>query len=529
MGARARPGVSAAVDALRQLVQQYTRERMNALPPVSELAPQLGVSHATAWKAVRVLCEEGVLRARPGSGTRIVKSFTPDVVPAVSAALEPDPLGGRWENVRERIVADYLVRGGAQRDMLPGGKELVGRYGASYQTVRRAIASLVDDGRLVARGRRHVIVYAPAGGVSRTVVMVCPAQADNTVAFRYPNEKENLRWLEKECSGRGIVLRVLTVAQNHRTVGPAVPGRVPCTMAEFRAMSPLGYLVWLPGSAASAVSDVLTLLPPEADPVALAAPNAQIRAFATTRFSRRVRLFSCADYGRAAGETVGQYLLSLGHRCVLACAPANGDRTLDLRMSGLARVVQAGGAVFHLCPYELPARAPRGRPRPRVDLGVAGELVRQVRKHVPPSDSLQRVLDGVVEARGEVRRQMELAMLAESVRRAYAAVPLSLEPTVVVCWNDDCASVLLPVLRTARVRVPEDMSVVAFDDTADASLADVTSYNFNESKVLLSMLDWVLWPSVQRGRSVVPPPAGFITQRGTTRVLRGGRRSLAVS
>jgi hypothetical protein len=283
-------------------------------------------------------------------------------------------------------------------------------------------------------------------------------------------------------------------------------------------MTPLGYLAWLPGSAAAAVGDVLTLLPSDADPVAVAAPYAHIRAFAGVRFGRRVRLFSTADYGRTAGESVAEYLLARGHTRVLGLAPTIDQEEAQWRMEGLSAVLGSAGARFDLCSYDVPPRPPRGERRDA--LGAVGDLVRAIRGRVTLSAPLKRTLDAVIAARGEVRRQMELAGLSESVRKAYDAVPGSLRPTAVVCWNDDCAAALLSVLRRKHVTVPRDLSIISFDDTVTASLVDVASYNFNESRVLLSMLDWVLWPTVLRGDSVQLPPNGFITQRGTVRTLR---------
>jgi hypothetical protein len=129
-------------------------------------------------------------------------------------------------------------------------------------------------------------------------------------------------------------------------------------------------------------------------------------------------------------------------------------------------------------------------------------------------------MEAVIAVRNDVRDELNFHTLTENISKAYADIPTSFRQTAVVCWNDACAVACRALLRKKKIAVPDDLSLVSFDDTSAASLDDITSYNFNESKVLLSMLDWVLWPSVQRGNRVVPSPAGFITQRGTVRELR---------
>ncbi|WP_066188513.1 MULTISPECIES: GntR family transcriptional regulator [Gracilibacillus] len=51
--------------------------------------------------------------------------------------------------------------------------------------------------------------------------------------------------------------------------------------------------------------------------------------------------------------------------------------------------------------------------------------------------------------------------------------PLDTRPTAIVCYNDELAVKLLDILRQASLRVPEDISMVGFDDSFMAELTEV--------------------------------------------------------
>lgn len=58
----------------------------------------------------------------------------------------------------------------------------------------------------------------------------------------------------------------------------------------------------------------------------------------------------------------------------------------------------------------------------------------------------------------------------EGVRAGQRLLELPERPTAVLCFNDSIAFGLASALRAAHVAVPDDMSIVAFDDTPDAAL-----------------------------------------------------------
>ena len=84
--------------------------------------------------------------------------------------------------------------------------------------------------------------------------------------------------------------------------------------------------------------------------------------------------------------------------------------------------------------------------------------------------------------------------------------------------TDTTALQCLHYLRQSGVDVPGQLSVVGFDDTVEASMLRLTSYNFNFGATVQAMLRHVVAPrGTQRGRSL-PPLAigGFVTARDSS-------------
>jgi DNA-binding LacI/PurR family transcriptional regulator len=89
-----------------------------------------------------------------------------------------------------------------------------------------------------------------------------------------------------------------------------------------------------------------------------------------------------------------------------------------------------------------------------------------------------------------------------------------------VCASDTLACLCRRILDRMKVRVPDDVSLVGFDDTFQAHAAGITSYNFNRASVARAMVDFVLqprWLHLHRGRKRVVEINGYITQRSSVR------------
>jgi len=127
------------------------------------------------------------------------------------------------------------------------------------------------------------------------------------------------------------------------------------------------------------------------------------------------------------GRAVGEYLWSLGHRSVAMIAPLLANSAGDKRLQGL-----------------------------RTFLAEQGESL--------PDN---RILRGNFDKASDVEVRSMVSDFLQTNRQS------SNPATALFCFNDWIAGVVLKILRGMNVRVPEDISVVGFDDGIYAELLDV--------------------------------------------------------
>ena len=93
--------------------------------------------------------------------------------------------------------------------------------------------------------------------------------------------------------------------------------------------------------------------------------------------------------------------------------------------------------------------------------------------------------------------------------------------TVWLVANDYAATLALDYLKEKKVKVPEDISVIAFDNTLDAMEYQLTSYDFNNSGIINSMLRYILSPSTfftSRINEVIEADGSIVERRSTLKI-----------
>lgn len=74
---------------LRQQVRTNRYRPGRVLPPIRDLAEQMGVSPNAVYRALRVLRHEGVVETMPGQGVRVLTSSDPEATPLTFGFVEP--------------------------------------------------------------------------------------------------------------------------------------------------------------------------------------------------------------------------------------------------------------------------------------------------------------------------------------------------------------------------------------------------------------------------------------------------------
>jgi DNA-binding LacI/PurR family transcriptional regulator len=210
---------------------------------------------------------------------------------------------------------------------------------------------------------------------------------------------------------------------------------------------------------------------------------------------------------------VAMMLRELGHRRIAYLSPytLEGTTWVGDRLAGLREVY--GNDTVTFLGTELHSAGTAGRIIgdrlfPAVT-GAISDLAGGISTHLGPTDSswVRRQLLGPLRSR---LIESSLEPLLEQALRDHSI-------TAWVGANDEVALTALRFLASRRVQVPRQLSVVGFDGSPPAMLAELTTYDFNAPAAAKTALDLVLRPPVK-----VPGPdlrildiPGVLAQRPT--------------
>jgi DNA-binding LacI/PurR family transcriptional regulator len=394
--------------------------------------------------------------------------------------------------------------------ILPPTKELTGRYGACYRTLRKALHGLIGEGLLEVHGAGFRVPVLSARHSQATVVLIAGGDEIGNLLAHRPRVRENLGALEQECARSRVRLRIAPFSDRFRSPSGA----------ELGGGSVVGYLLWSTSIPPSEVASMLRRFCAEGKPVALLDEREGVLVDAGHPGAGLVQSFTMG-ISPLCGRHVARHLLELGHRRVAYLSPfAQLTAGQDRRLQGLTETFAAAGLPNAVAPFTA---TERGSPVAVTTLpddvsrsmeGLLRITARQTARHpaanARSSHTLRRAMVGIM------HEQTFWKALAPMCRRALEENP---EATAWIGYNDMTALECIDYLRSRRRRLPQDISVVGFDNTAEASYEGLTSYDFNSAAVMHEMLAHVLAPGRIRARRS-PGQAveieGFVAERAST-------------
>ncbi|MBD3240531.1 MAG: hypothetical protein GF331_08090 [Chitinivibrionales bacterium] len=101
----------------------------------------------------------------------------------------------------------------------------------------------------------------------------------------------------------------------------------------------------------------------------------------------------------------------------------------------------------------------------------------------------------------------------------------ALRDTAITAWvaiNDPCGYAALDFLHGKKVAVPDRIALIAFDDSVEAFVLGLSSYNFNVAAVVRAMIGHLLSPP--GGPSARAPRLVEVAGRVVARESTGKRR-----
>ncbi len=490
MQTRATPAVARALESLEALrcLGARTGER---LPTVATLARHAGVSVRTMHRAVRVLAEQRALSVRQRGGIRWADPAAAVPLPVRNAA--PAARAGRADLLVDEI--ERAVLSGTLPTPLPSVKELRARYRAGHLAVGRALAALAHRGSIVRRGRQWVVARAESDSGMSRIMLVGPGDTLAQFAGYDSKAAEFCTGLERECTLQRTSVLFQTIFRPIHA-DPSLHGYLLIaghdTQTQTTALNTL-----LAGRRPVVVVDILGDCP---------VPDI-VR-------TRHVPVVSIQG-ARAAGRQVAMLLRKLGHRRVVFLSQYSTEQGVGHswvlnRLNGMRDVF--GDGVVDISSREFSSRdTTEGHFSRDVLPSVAhavDELAAQIGRY-------HDIVDGRWVA--DVLTRPLASRLAES--RLEPLFRQAAADRAISAWvgaNDEAALAALGYLSTHSVGVPQRVSVVGFDGSPAALLADLTTFDFNASGVVRASLDLVLRPSTaQRTNSLAVTVPGILAPRST--------------
>lgn len=431
------------------------------LPSVRDLASEAGVSPYTLSKALRALCDEGLLKARPRTGIVVPSQGASAVSGGIGAGDER--FRGRWEQVALALSRRVRNLGPNPATGLILPKQVCLEFGVSYQTARRALDSLVRQSILMPHGRGFAAVGTRGYGGMGVLCTTRSAREygtvdENRITRVFSNE------LERVCAQEGMPLEYSFLGYDAR--GPTGFERTVDRVREVAHSWPRALaIVQTPGLNEESVSRLCSMLQPLKVPIAVVDFGSIANSTVLPRYRLGVAEMSASV---RPGTIMGDFLVDKGYRRIGVVGTDLSSDWQRQRLSGISSRVTQRIADAVLLTYETGWVDPDS-PRPDPGPFTPPILARRGMRY-------RRLLGQIGSNADVARHNYEMrTRLHPIVRRAMQED----HPDVFVGLNDTIAVAVLDILYVLGVDVPGECAVVGFDDTSLAFAAHVSSFNFN--------------------------------------------------
>lgn len=464
------------------------------------MAAEVGVSPVTMNREVKRLASDGILSVRQRKGIH--------VLPSVPLTDDTEPLQPRgWRLVAEELEHDIRA-GQFPHSRLPLKKELCERYGCAHKTLQKALVHLATKEVVCRQG---MALHAARSSIapSHSEVVFAARARNSGQRFITSRSDDQFNFLRHECRQRGIKASplLLPTAMPMRDIERQLRDRLKRAEVLGVVFKPEGFPS---GHEWSALCPLLTRLTSRSRPLVLLDET-----WAHLPREPHAHVLSIGfKSNRDVGRELGRFLLSKGHRHIAFFTATPRQEWSRQRLAGLRESVQSeGGTVL-----DFRTRAPEF-------IDTLPEPLSSDVTHVCRDVRAKYGLSPVSATKGRLRATVEEALCAEF--RFEVLTPLfdkALRTPNVTGWvgaRDSVALDAMLYLRWRKINVPERISVLGCDDSAESSLAELTTYRFDNLVLVKSVLEHILWPRVRGGRhwhtKVI---GGGVIARGTTGVVR---------
>lgn len=495
-----KPGILRALAYIEELREQSDRKEY--LPGIRKLASRAGVSYVTMWKALKRLKERKVVVAGEGSGKTLFFSGKAEneklVEKPVEKSYRDKPAGGSWGYVADQLYKEIVsgrYRGG---EKLPSCKELQQRYGASFATLKKALIHLIDEHIVEPRSSGYYVPSLTGNtGHARIVAIGCGWE-DGKIWVDY-QDKNYFRVLESECIRMNIRLDVVVHFQ-HR-------GRLrflhTASKKEYDLSDRtiLGF-IFIVANLESTPEEVLERLVRIRRNVAVLDVVGGWNVPRCAQGNRQVQIFT-ATASVLPAKRVAQYLLGRNHRQIAFFSPFHKALWSQRRFETIEEMFTRAGYPDGVRPMVYDEYAYQWdylkNPDHEEDLRLLVDQYREWKREAH-GEIFKRfgnlgysIVKYITEwncASGEIYEKMKPLFEEALAEKGITAWVMA---------NDFAATIAMDFLKEREIHIPEDLSIISFDNTLDAMEYQLTSFDFNNHGIITMMLRHILAPHTITG------------------------------
>jgi DNA-binding LacI/PurR family transcriptional regulator/DNA-binding transcriptional regulator YhcF (GntR family) len=512
-----RPGIRRACEYLDKIkLEQYG----TVLPPIRSLAESSGVSFVTMWKALKYLQGNGTLISGPNGNHCFSSNHTPTLSPEKAPCSEFElseqkNRGRSQQHVTDKLYKDIVTGRFIGSEKLPSCKELQQFYEVSFAKLKKSLAVLVEQQILEQRTNGYFIPSLTGGAGHARIVAIGCGWEDGKIWVDH-QDKNYFRAIESECIRMKIQLDVIVHYHNQGRLQFVHSASSKDYDLDDRTI--LGY-IFIVANLDSNPQEVLEKLVRRRRNVAVLDVVGGWKVPQCAQGNRFIQFFT-ATASTLPAKRVAQYLLGKGHKHIGFFSPFHRALWSQQRFTTISEMFRKAGFPQGAAPFVHNIYAYQW------DYLDKNEYQEDLRSLIDQYSQWKKEVHGALFKKfGNIGYNIVKYMTewncasGEIYEKMKPLFEKALKDRSITAWvmaNDFAATMAIDYLKGCNIKVPDDLSIISFDNTLDAMEYQLTSYDFNNYGIVSLMLRFILAPQTVKPERM----GGFLEVDGALVIRR---------
>ncbi|MBD3422375.1 MAG: GntR family transcriptional regulator [Chitinivibrionales bacterium] len=523
---RSEPPLSRAVQSLDKRIAALSKSADKRLPSQIELAHEAGVSPTTMAKALSHLKAAGKISCIRGWGIYV----RPDAKAPAGAShhslqqqpVEPKAFPALWKKIADKIEHDIISNKYPGKDRLPILKEMQYRYGVSAATLKKALHSLESRGIIVPQKKGYMVPQISSELAYKRIVLLIALDHPSRQFFKESQTTRYIRAVEVACNKANIGITVISslYEEEHDAVEYYQPG----TKKKIRfedADDVLGYVISRAGRTTGLFERHLRHVIHFKKPVGILDFEGTSLIAVAEQYRKYIGMFTL-PVDKACAHDVARFAIKKGHTHCAFISPYHKYSWSKERYKECQRLFDIAGKDHRLTLFSLPLFENTRTSFEQAEKFFSGKSIENAWRKWQQS--------APVAYRNHLDSMFSWILhksygTAEVLRQTAPLFEKALSDHRITCWitaNDIIAMGALDFLAARVQGVPDDISIISFDDSVDAVEKRLTSFNFNVQGAVNAMINFITGRNIdylsRRGNRFTIE--GFIIDRNSVKTLR---------